>query len=185
LRRFQDFDILWTRGPDWVADPEVFAPIRLITRRPPPSEDRLAVVVRDQSDPILARLVDGHHRLFAARICGSGTLPAVVEVENPDPDELAAHVSIEWLADGRVRIDGWVDCRGQSVQIVELRSGDETLGRGAARIDPVSSDGDLRRVAAFRVETSEPVGELPRAQELRLVALSDWLPIGRVDLRLG
>ena len=159
-------------------------PIRAIVSRPPPRNPN--VLCEQGCDvPIEARLVDGWHRLFAGRVCRVEGLRCEVLEESTDVAEMPGIVEQGRIVNGRVTFSGWC-LAPDEVTVVELRAGAETLARS-----PMSLRPDVRAhfpqilhagTSGFFIDQSVPPEDLV-SEPLLLLALNDWLPIGRMTLR--
>lgn len=185
-RRFADCDELSepTSGSQF-AEQNVH-PVTVFTR-PRRAEDDLLSVYPDASiEPIWARLVDGHHRLFAARLFGVRRMRFTVLVEAESVPLVTGHIEQITLVGGRLRISGWVELMGFAAQAVEVRSGGRAVGRA-----PLSSDRQIPLTDAalaptgryfFSIE-ADIMGGGTELDSLEIMILSDWLPVGRLVVR--
>jgi SAM-dependent methyltransferase len=135
--------------------------------------------------PIEARLVDGWHRLFAGRICGVRGLRCEVIEENQEVVEMPGYIEQGSVTEGSVLLSGWCVAPDE-VTVVELRAGAEMLARS-----PMSLRPDVRAhfphvlhagTSGFFIDLRVPAEAL-EGGPLTLLALCDWLPIGRMMLR--
>ena len=160
-------------------------PIRAIMSRPPPREPNVLCEVGSDI-PIEARLVDGWHRIFAGRICRVRGLRCEVVEESSHLPELPGEIELGRIVNGHATVRGWC-VPPDEVTVVELRAGAETMA-----LSPMSVRPDIRRLfpqvlhagtSGFGIDQAIPSSNLEHAP-LALLTLSDWLPVGRISLRM-
>lgn len=186
-RRFADLDRFHAAEGADVAD-EV-APLRAIVSARPP-RDALALAAADGGEPVLARRVDGWHRLFGARALGVRRLRAEV-VEEPSALPLL-HGTIESfaIADGVVRAKGWCLDPEAPLDAIELRRGPDAVAFAtpAERRDVAGAYPDAPHAALSGFALEAELGDAADAPaRFELVGIRDWLPVGhlRVDWEPG
>ncbi len=159
-------------------------PIRAIVSHPPPRAPNVLCAIGSDV-PIEARLVDGWHRLFAGRVCRVQGLRCEVLEESAEVAEMPGVIEQGHIVNGRVTLSGWCVAPDE-VTVVELRAGAETLARSSMALRP-----DVRQrfphvlhagTSGFFIDQQVRLADLEN-ESLLLLALSDWLPIGRLQLR--
>jgi SAM-dependent methyltransferase len=132
-------------------------------------------------EPFPARRLDGHHRLFGARLFGLPRLRMTISTESAEPGPLLAEIDRFSFDGSRLSISGWCAHPEQLIEQVEIRL-------GAARIsheivhrwrEPRTRAG--RPAACFDIETrcSLPADE---PTTFDVVGLNSWLPVGKVSV---
>lgn len=184
-RRFTDCDEFSEPASGSRFAEEVVRPITVFTRVRRAEDDLLGIYPEGSTDPIWARLVDGHHRLFAARLFGIKRIRFTVLVEAESVPEVPGHIEHISRVGERLQISGWLEVMGFAAQAIEVRSAGRAVCRAPLSSDRliVSADAAFasRRRYAFSVEAN-----LPGANAfdlLEIVLLSDWLPVGRLVVR--
>lgn len=159
-------------------------PIRAIVSHPPPREPNVLSEIGSET-PIEARLVDGWHRLFAGRVCSVRGMRCEVIEESADVVEMPGVIEQGSIIDGRVLLSGWCVAPDE-VTVVELRAGTEMLARS-----PMSLRPDVRShfpqvlhagTSGYCIDQQVSPADL-ESEPLTLLALCDWLPIGRIRIR--
>jgi SAM-dependent methyltransferase len=179
-RRFADLDRFHAAGgKDVAADT---TPIRAIVGTQPRNPLRLAEAGGRE---LVARRVDGWHRLFGARALGIPRLRAEV-VEEPRVLPLLRGVAETLaLADGRVRANGWCLDLGGPLDAVELRLDGETLALATPheRADVADAYPNVAhaRASGFALE-GELRGWRDEPARFEVVGVRDWLPVGRLRI---
>ncbi len=183
LRRFGDCDRLSRPATARQFAMHELAPVKAFVRTPPSAEDTLLLYSVDSPEPTRARLVDGHHRLFAARLFGVEWLRFRVVTEPETVPEVSGQTRLLELADDKLRIHGWLAPPAVSVQVVELRCDGRTIGRAPvealAHAEIVSEE---PRHYTFSIDVDKPL--VDGVTTLDVMALSDWLPVGLLPVRL-
>lgn len=157
-------------------------PVRAITSDPPRREPLLLFAVGSET-PIVVRLIDGWHRLFAGKLCRIPDLRCSVEAENKQAPVMHGSIERASVEDDRLIVSGWC-VAPEEVTLVELRAGGETLA-----CCEVSPRPDVERhlsaipharMSGFTLTRSEFSAQA--AGPLTLLGLNDWLPVGLLDL---
>jgi hypothetical protein len=178
LRRFADCDRLGspTIAPQFAKNE--LTPVKAFVRNPPSAEDTLILYRIQSSEPTRARLVDGHHRLFAARLFGVEQVRFQVVAEPDEVPEMPGRVACVDL--GQImRMQGWLELATADAQLVEVRSGGRTVGRAPLTTLAPRPDADRSRVG-FSLDIDVSTLDDPGA--LQVMVLSDWLPVGTVHV---
>jgi hypothetical protein len=150
-------------------EPEV-DPVLVVSRRWP-SRDAKAVYEAGSSMPVEASLLDGYHRLFAARLFGVRYVPADFVVQ--DDGELPfLPVHVEELAvDGDLRLRGWITAEADAI---EVWCGERfIMSAGLCAYD----DGAGVAGSTLEFDVRAPWPADAHAGELRVVATLGWKPI--------
>jgi hypothetical protein len=171
--RFEDFDAFLA---DATAPP--IDPVRVVTTRRPPPQPRL-VYVHEEEAPILARFIDGYHRIFLARLCGRPALPALLREEATDLDKLEGRVEVRVRGE-EVYVEGWVRSSAAPVDTVELRHGASTIRlipTASARAAKADSATSGRRTLSAVSTYPLPAG---RSHLFELVGWSEFRAVGRL-----
>jgi hypothetical protein len=186
-RRFSDCDRLIDGGGSGEdVDPSLPA-LTAFVRSPPAEEDTLKLFEVGAGQPILARLMDGHHRLFAARLFGVKRLGLVVHTESTVVPDLAGKVDCIGIPGDRLAINGWVESPSSHSHCVELRSGEHTicrapLGSSAVALSDATREGAHRFTFSIDVATS---AFAKRPLHFDIMVLENWLPVGKLRCNLG
>jgi hypothetical protein len=180
-RRFADCDELSAVATAADFAKRRLAPVTLYIRMAPAEEDRLLVSEIGCSQPIRARLIDGHHRLFAARLFNVRLLRFEVLMEAQSVPDIPGQVEHISLDGNRLKIRGWVAPPSLDVHGVEVRSGDRTVSRGSLVKMRANQAFPLERKFTFTLdsEVTIPAGGLG---ELEVMILENWLPVGKVSI---
>jgi hypothetical protein len=182
-QRYRDLDVFRGSRADTTVERHTVAPVRAIISDPPP-RNPLRIHTTGAARPLLARRIDGWHRLFSARVSGSRTLPLEVVREEYTSDAIQGRV--ERLAfDGReLEIEGWLLHPGRPIQAVEVRLNGETLA-----IADVVDRRDVRftypeilhaRYSGFSVRCACR-HSLGQPAVFEVLGLGDWLPVGSLS----
>ena len=183
-RRFRDLDYYHRPGTHNSAGLYGPAPVKLIMGEVP-AEEGVPIYVWHSEAPLLVKRLDGHHRLFAARLFGVNEVRGEVIAE---PTELA-HVrgAVEaFRFDGkRLEIRGWCVDPRLEIESFEVRHGDIVLAQVGVegRADVAERFPEVPH--AFRSGFAvEQACELPieKATRFEVIPRSDWLPIGRITV---
>jgi hypothetical protein len=165
-RRFRDMEIF---EGGLAEEASAVAPLRVY---PAEHEDATAhrVFERGRPAPLLARGIDGWHRLFAARVFGAETLPAAVMRASAESALRGAIEELDFRGE-TLRLRGWCASAGGPLDAVEVRV--RRLGElGIARLER-RPDG----VVGFEFEGA--VGRRDDQQlRVEVVGLRDWEPVG-------
>lgn len=181
VRRYQDLDRFRAGGP---LIGSAVAPVRIIISEPPPPHP-LRVYEAGSEIPLRARLVDGWHRLFAAKLCGVESLPCEIQEESNKLNPMSARIE-EFVFDGRkLSIRGWCSVANRNIQLIEVRVDGRTIAR-ANLIERADVKNFFPEVAHAKchgfVIDSECNLPLDRPISFRLLALENWLPVGVIEL---
>jgi hypothetical protein len=181
-RRFSDCDQL--SDPDNATRyvDERLEAVTAFVRSPPADEDELGLYEIGSSQLIRARLMDGHHRLFAARLFGVKRLRFDVRVEPTSVPELAGELEHSSYDGDRLQIRGWVRSQSRYVHCVEVRSENRTICRAAVApaVDVPSPDqAETEHQFVFNVD-AEAVALAGTACPLDIMVLENWLPVGKL-----
>ncbi|MGY1643918.1 hypothetical protein ACI782_22650 [Geodermatophilus sp. SYSU D00703] len=183
LRRFRDCDRLSRPATARQFAANELAPVTAFVRTPPSVEDMLTLYSVDSPEPTRARLVDGHHRLFAARLFGVKRLRFRVVMEPATVPAVPGETRVLELADNKLRIHGWLSPRSAAVQVVELRCDGRTIGRAPVEVlASAGLDSEGPRHYEFSIDVDNPI--VDGITSVDVMALSDWLPVGRLPVRL-
>jgi hypothetical protein len=183
LRRFADCDRLSRPASARQFAANELTPVKVFVRTPPATEDTLTLYSVDSPEPLRARLVDGHHRLFAARLFGVERVRYRILAEPETVPEVPGEVTYVDLGGQRGRVEGWLAPPTAAVQMVELRSEGRTVGRAGLTPLAPAPLGDEPGVHAFSVDID--TSTLGSAWSLQVMVLSDWLPVGTVHAGLS
>ncbi|HEY3020352.1 MAG TPA: class I SAM-dependent methyltransferase [Solirubrobacteraceae bacterium] len=183
-RRYADLDALrrWSDGGRCGPTPPMRAVRLIVSDAPGDQALRIALVGREE--PLLARSVDGWHRIFAARLFGIGQLACEVLHERYP----LVHGDVQRMAyDGEtLELDGWLLNDRRAASWYEVRAGGRTLCRRAlrARPDVVERFPDVphagRSGFAATCACTLTAADL---STLEVLAMEDWLPVGRLVVR--
>ena len=181
VRRVRDVD-LFRKNP--VAGPNSWrdevAPVRIIVSDPPPDNPLLVYEVGSDS-PLNARLLDGWHRLFSARLFGIVHFPCIVEHENRQLSHVRGNIE-DFSFDGRrLVIRGWcITGVDRHTDAVEVRVGQRTIGRSDITDRCGMKDSFGAALSTERLdfeidcECCLPTNELIRFD---ILLLRDWVPV--------
>ena len=134
--------------------------------------------------PVLARGLDGWHRLFAARVFGAPALSAEIVGPHTGTALRGAIEELEFRGD-RLRVRGWCASLDGPLDVVEVRA--VRVGElGSATMSPRP---DIRLEVAGQpsvaVSGFEFEGGVPRRDDrplrLEIVGLRNWKPAGVVN----
>ena len=188
-RRFADCDEFGSPATSIGFAEEVLEPITLFVRDPPAEEDTLAIHMKNSANVISARLIDGHHRLFGARLFGVERLGFRMMMEDPAVPEVPSHIEQLSIDDGRLMIRGWTALQISDVQCIEVRAENRTLCRApiAAKTEldsPIVAAGEY--IFAFHVD-AHVTSSLLGIDILDVMILVDWMPVAKVciDIKPG
>jgi hypothetical protein len=179
LRRFADLDRI-AAHPDDAAMDEI-APMRVVVAPRTPRIDLGIETVHGRRIP--AWRVDGWHRAFGARLLGVHGVQAHVEYEPAFVPTMKGQVDALEIADGRIRCSGWC-LPSAPFDAVEIRVEGDWLGPVPIRERPDvgAAFPDVKHAAhsgfAFDARLRARRGE--RHTVFEIVALREWLPIGRL-----
>jgi hypothetical protein len=156
------------------------APARVIVSDVP-GDQALDVALVGHDEPLVARSVDGWHRLFAARLFGLRQLPCeVVRETYPLVDGAVERVH----HDGEtLEVSGWALNPRRPAGWFELRAAGRTLCRQALTDRPDVAAGfpgvahAARSGFAARCTARLTAAELTM---LEVLPMEDWLPVGRL-----
>lgn len=179
-RRFGDLDFFRDMAARGSAGLNGVAPLRVVISDPPPKHP-LAIYQIGSGTPLLARLLDGWHRLFAAKLHGVDRLRGEVIYEDPRPGHIRGCVE-DFKFDGRrLFIRGWCVHPSRAIESIEVRVEETTVTR--VGITP-------------RPDVKERYGSIPHAKGsgfvvdcectlpadepvlFKVLPLSSWLPAG-------
>jgi len=187
-RRFGDCDQLSVPATAKAYAEKKLAPVQIYVRTPPTAEDVIVLRTVDAAEPIRARLVDGHHRLFAARLFGITRLRYRLRVEHPVPD-MPGNIDHFSVHGTRLRLRGWVAPVPRDVHCLEVRWRDRTVCR--ARLSPrrveTAEAPDLAHgyKCDFDIDEQVTAAAYGHPELLDLMLLVDWLPIARLTINFG
>jgi len=181
LRRFADCDHLSEPSTSARFAEQELVPVKVLVRNPPADEDTLRIYRVGSEEPIQARLLDGHHRLFAARLFGVKRIRFVALYESGTVSMVPGNVDHISLEGSRLRMSGWTAPPSANVHCLEVR----VRGRTLCRV-PLTADGETRtresaRRFSFAVDADIPI-LADDLGALDLMVLEDWLPVGRVSV---
>jgi hypothetical protein len=179
-RRFDDLDRLAAQREEEGAVAAV-DPIRVVVA---PRTPRIGFGIETtQGRPLAAWRVDGWHRAFGARLFGLRRLDAHVEYEPPFVPTMKGQVDTLAIADARVRVSGWC-VTPEPFDAVEIRVDGDRLGVApiGERPDVAAAFPDLAHASrsGFELDAGWPGWWDRRPATFEIVALRDWLPIGRL-----
>lgn len=181
IRRFQDLDLFRAGGPEIG---RTVAPVRIIVSEPPPPHP-LLVYEMGSEIPLCARLVDGWHRLFAAKLCGVPSLPCEIEDEANRLDPMSAGIE-EFVFDGRrLSIRGWCSVANRNIQLIEVRVNGRTIARTnlTERADVKNPFPGIAHAKCHGfVIDSECNLPVDRPIIFRVLALENWLLAGATEI---
>jgi SAM-dependent methyltransferase len=182
-RRFRDLDAFCANTTDGMVRERSVAPVRATISDPAPRHP-LLIYVDGATEPLLARRIDGWHRLFAARVCGLRILPLEVVHEEHALDAIQGRVERFALDGQELQIQGWVLHHEQPIQGVEVRLDAETVAitRVVDRPDVGQAFPDIphARRSGFSVRCACRYPDAEPAV-LQVLGLSDWLPVGSLS----
>jgi hypothetical protein len=179
-RRFSDFDALREHGNPRKSGLPALAPLRIIACDPLTPKAR-PIVIEGVPQPLYARHLDGHHRLFMAALSGVEKLSGIIDIEPRVHDDLFGAVEQLEVRDDWLVVEGWLVHPTQTAGVVEVRVAGGTVATAPLyeRADIADAFPDIphARFSGFRIDRrcEIPVDEL---HTLTFFALHDWLPIG-------
>ncbi|MGY1688888.1 hypothetical protein [Geodermatophilus sp. SYSU D01105] len=182
-RRFADCDRLGSPAVAREFARHELTPVKAFVRTPPSTEDTLTLFSTESPEPTRARLVDGHHRLFAARLFGVEQVRFEVVVEPDAVPEIPGQITCVDLGDNTVRMQGWLEPPTTGAQLVELRWKGRTIGRAPLTTPAPTPHPNRPRVRGFSVDI-EP-SSVDSIGTVEVMVLSDWLPVAALHLDLG
>jgi SAM-dependent methyltransferase len=175
-RRFRDLDRARKANAPTAA--EQLGPIRIIVSDPAPPYP-LEVAIRS-GEVVVASLIDGWHRLFAAQVCGASELLGDRIYERYSP--VMGRVEHVATTDTGWTLAGWVLNPDAVWDFAEVRSSGDPLDRvePMLRTDLAASFPELSHAGSggFSFDMAPDAGEL-----IDVLPVRDWLPIGRIRLR--
>ncbi|MCW3050014.1 MAG: Methyltransferase type 11 [Solirubrobacterales bacterium] len=181
-RRFADLDRFEAERIDGVAAD--MAPIRAtVGPIAPPSP--LKLVERTRGETILARRIDGWHRLFGARLLGVPALRVEIVEEPRSLPPLQGAVEAFAIEEGVVSAAGWCLHPHTALDAIELRRGGETV---ALAIPHEREDVALAHVGVAHARSTGFAleGKLrdwaDEPTRFELLGICDWLPVGRMRI---
>lgn len=187
LRRFLDCDQLSEPGNATRYAQEQLAAVTAFVRSPRADEDTLGLYEINSSEPIWARLVDGHHRLFAARLFGVKFLRFETLVEPTSVPEVSGEVEHIDLKGSRLRMTGWISSPFRDVHCVEVRSNSRTICRAPLTLATEASLSTPEENGhRFTFVLDDHVSTLGDGQDaLDVMVLRNWLPVGKLICNLS
>ena len=178
-RRYADCDQLGAAATAARFAEEELDPITVFVRVPPAEEDALTIYSFGAFEAMRARLIDGHHRLFAARLFGIQRVRFRVLAEPTSVPEVAGHIDHVSFDGHKLQIRGWATPLSVDVQGVEVRSHGRTICRAPLTLDVNENAAEEEQRFAFVIDTDVSASDLG---PLDIMLLSDWLPVGRMSL---
>ncbi len=179
-RRFRDVDFFRKHvGEDqsWLNE---VAPVRIIASDPPP--DNPLLIYEVGSDTLLkARLIDGWHRLFSARLFGVQKLRYEVNKEDRQLNHIRGNIEHFSFDGRRLVIRGWCIKADRQIHAVEVRVGGRTIARG-----DTTNRSDVKDLFE-KIPHAERSGfaidcdcYLPTDEFIcfKVLPLNNWLPVG-------
>jgi 2-polyprenyl-3-methyl-5-hydroxy-6-metoxy-1,4-benzoquinol methylase len=185
VRRYRDMDLFRYRSAEGNV-PNPMEPVFVLSG-PGPLKDQDSVYEIGRAAPILARRIDGWHRLFAAKLFGVTQLPFEFAHEEDVVRPIYGEIKDVKANDSMVEVEGWCIDPEARIDAVEVRPEE-----GAAQICRYIWSEDAARafpglpregISGF-VLKSQRDGQRDSVLRLELIALSDQLPIGRMSIRV-
>ncbi len=181
LRRFGDCDRLSEPSTATRFAEQELTPVKIFVRNPPGATDTLKIYRVGWEEPIRARLIDGHHRLFAARLFGVKHVRCLILCEREVIPVIPGTIDHFSLEGSRLMISGWVMPPSANVHCLEIRVQGEVLCRTRLTADNQRANESARRFS-FAVDAEVSISS-DDSETLDLMVLEDWLPVGRVGVR--
>lgn len=184
LWRFRDLDVFRGAASRDRSSVDGMSPVRLIVRESPGEEDTLIVYESNSAQPVRARLIDGWHRLFAAKLFGIEEFPCELLREPDQLGQLKGRIEHFRFDGRRLVIHGWFLDAERPIQLAEAR----VRGRAIARVALIDRP-DVKRLYPH-IAHAERSGfiidspyEAPSEETVfDIVGISDWLPIGLISV---
>jgi hypothetical protein len=180
-QRYRDLDFFRTQGARGDGEIYKLEPIRLIVGEPPPQAEALLVYTIGDETPLVPRLIDGWHRLFAAKLYGRTSLRAELVSQERQLRHIRGAIE-QFNFDGhKLKIHGWCLDPQRVIESIEVRVEGKTVAQVGISFRP-----DVRQAfdmishsirSGFCVDQAI---ELPFDRPIcfQILPLSDWLPVG-------
>jgi SAM-dependent methyltransferase len=181
-RQFHDMDLCREAGAEGDVSAQI-APVRILLAQGNP-KNAPRIFEPDSDNQLVARGLDGWHRLFAAKIFGVNRMRSAV-IEQRDTPRIYGAVEDLEQGDGHLSIRGWCFDPHQVIHSIEVRDQDQnsiSVGGIHHRLD-VRADFPqlpLSRYSGFEVDCEYAPNARAEVTSFELTALSDWVPIGEM-----
>jgi hypothetical protein len=182
-RRFADFDTFRAHQGDQGLAEELDALI-VVVSEPPPAESYVPVYLFDPHRLVLARVIDGYHRLFLARLFGLKRLRCTITEERENQLGILQGGIDRFVVDGaKLSMSGWCSSETETVNAIEVTYGGETLTwTPLASSARANEAGPIRSTFDFQCPCTLPTD---RVLDLSLIAWSSLArpPVGKLPVR--
>jgi predicted RNA methylase len=184
-RRFRDLDFFRNRVAQDPSEANNIDPIIIIVRDPPPNTAKWVYEVGTET-PLQASMIDGFHRIFAARLFGAERLPCEVINEESELGHIRGVVEHFRFDGQRLIIHGWCLNPNHVFDCVEVRHEQQSLAWAEVtdRPDVQQHYGHIRHAERSGFVIAFPCSYLPTDQFLhfQVVPSSGWQAIGTMDV---